>query len=286
MGALVSSSLSAPGGAASRPARPRATGRWTSCSGWGRPERVTAAQSAVLDICERVRDDRIGVSQRVEGNGRPLEVAFDNGNHAVLVAARPGDDARGLLTTLGLSSAAGLPVMVVCGGADELQGEARERAASLLGPAVASAAALSAAVVVDGGTAAGGMELMGAARSRQPSALPVLVGVSPTGKVSYPGAEAVDGAWLEPHHTHFVLADSAEWGGETPLLIAVAETLSVDAPVVMVLAGGGRVATAEALEAATRGWPLFVIEGTAGAADEILKSGADAARAGSADAAV
>ena len=40
---------------------------------------------------------------------------------------------------------------------------------------------------------------------------------------------------------------------------------------VAVLAGGGRVSTAEALESVRRGWPVFVIQGTGGVADEIAR---------------
>jgi len=215
----------------------------------------------------------------------PVQVSFDNGNRAALVEAGSGDDARGLVAALGLASTAGRPVIVVGGGADALQGEQHEHATSLLGPAVASAAALAHAVVVDGGAAAGVASRVGAARAERPSALPVVVGVSPVGEVTYPGSGVGGGATpLEPHHTHFVLADSPEWGGETQLLIAVAEELAAGAPVVMLLAGGGLNATAEALEAAIRGWPLFVIEGTGGAADEIAAAtshaGPDAAADG------
>ena len=223
-----------------------------------------------LDIRELSRHDRVYMDGPAgQADGQPVEVSFDSRNRAALVAARPGDDARRLVGAVGLGGMTGRPVILVCGGADELQGEERERAAGLVGPSVASAAALADAVVIDGGTAAGVMKLVGAARSERPGALPILVGVSPAGKVTYPGSEAADGAPLEPHHTHFVLADSAEWGGETPLLIAVAEALAGDAPVVMILAGGGEVARTEALEAAIRRWPLFAIEGTGGAADEI-----------------
>lgn len=196
------------------------------------------------------------------------QVRFDNGNRATLVQATSVDDAGTLVDALELVGETGRPVLLVCGGADELQGKAEDLAAGLLGPAVASAAETTSASVVDGGTASGVMALTGAARAERPSALSVLLGVAPSGKVTYPGASQ-DGALLEPHHTHFVLADSPEWGGETGLMIAVAETLADGASVVMVLAGGGVVARAEALEAARRQWPLFVIEGTGGAADEI-----------------
>ena len=197
----------------------------------------------------------------------PEEVRFADGNRASLVKARIGQDARDLVRALGLD--AKTPVILVCGGADELQAEALTVAKGLLGPAVASAAELTGAAVVDGGTASGVMALMGAARSARPSAVPVLLGVAPSGRVTYPGATTNDGASLEPHHTHFALAESSEWGGETPLMMALVEALADGAPVVVVIAGGGSVARDEALGAVVRGWPLFVIEETGGTAAEI-----------------
>ncbi|HEX3317548.1 MAG TPA: DUF4231 domain-containing protein [Solirubrobacteraceae bacterium] len=160
-------------------------------------------------------------------------------------------------------------MILVCGGADDLRGERMAVAEGLLGPAVTSAAERTGAAVVDGGTASGVMALMGAARWDRPDAVPILLGVAPSGMVTYPGADTGDRPSLEPHHTHFVLAESNEWGGETRLMMEVSEALADSAPVVVVIAGGGAVAGAEALEAAARGWPLFVIEGTGGTADEI-----------------
>ena len=197
------------------------------------------------------------------------EVRFADGDRASLVRARVGEGADDLVHTLGLEARKGNPVILVCGGADELRAEPMAVAQEVLGPAVISAAELTGAAVVDGGTASGVMTLTGAARSNRPSALPILIGVAPSGKVTYPGAAANDGASLEPHHTHFVLAESPDWGGETQLMMAVVETLADGAPVVVVVAGGGAVARAEALEGARRGWPLFIIEATAGTADEI-----------------
>ena len=67
-----------------------------------------------------------------------------------------------------------------------------------------------------------------------------------------------------------MLADSDEWGGETPLLMALAEQLAQGAPIVMVLAGGGAGTRVELLEGVARGWPLLVVEGTGGIADEVV----------------
>jgi hypothetical protein len=213
-------------------------------------------------------DDGLVKARPVPGGSR--QVRFANGNSAALVIAN-GSDPRALLAALGLPPGGGRPVIVVCGGADDLADDRLVLVENLLGPAVASAAGVIGAAVVDGGTAAGVMALVGEARAEQIQALPLLIGVAPAGKVTYPDLPEADGdrTPLEPHHTHFVLADSSKWGGETELLADVAEALADGAPIAMLLAGGGDVARAEAREAARRGWPLFVIEGTGGAADTI-----------------
>jgi TRPM family ion channel/conflict system pore-forming effector with SLATT domain/uncharacterized protein DUF4231 len=204
--------------------------------------------------------------------GASSEIRFPSGEPAALVVGRRGADPHALLAALGLEVGDGRPLLVVCGGADELQGEALARAEPVLGPSVAAAAELTGAAVVDGGTAAGVMKLTGAARADRGRALPVLLGVAPAGRVALPdtGTPPAEGlVELEQHHTHFVLADSTEWGGETSLLFDLAGALAGEASVVTVLAGGGEVARAEALETVRRRWPLFVIERTGGTADTI-----------------
>ena len=200
----------------------------------------------------------------------PIEVRFESGERATLVVGGDGSDPGALLRALGLQPAGPRPVLVVCGGADELEGRELECAKALLGPAVARAADLSGAAIVDGGTASGVMRLVGAAQRERAPAVAVLLGVAPAGRVALPGTHnsGVDEpAELEPHHTHFALADSGEWGGETQLLMKLAEALAAGAPVAMVVAGGGEVTKSEALEGVRRGWPVFLIEGTGGIAD-------------------
>lgn len=200
-----------------------------------------------------------------------VPVPFGNGNRAVLGVGRFGD-AADVIARMGLSPPAqGRPVIVVCGGADNLADGELEQASSVIEAAVASAAEVTGAVLVDGGTSAGVMRLTGQARARWPHALPVLMGVAPAGRVTYPGGPAGERVPLEENHSHFILADSSEWGGETPLLMNVAEKLAGGGRVVMVLAGGGQVARSEALEAGRRGWPIFAVAGTGGLADSLLQ---------------
>lgn len=201
------------------------------------------------------------------------EVNFENGTRARLTTA-DSDDAGNLAVRLGLAD--GGPVIVVFGGAASLTGAAQEHVAKVLAPAVVEAALGTGASIVDGGTAAGVMAAIGCEVAARGSRLP-LVGVAPDGLVTYPGrppdgAAADDLEALEPNHSHFVLAPSVEWGGETRLLLDVAETLAGGAPVVAVVAGGGVVTREETLQAMQRHWPVVVVEATGGAADEIARS--------------
>jgi hypothetical protein len=203
--------------------------------------------------------------------GEPSEVRFGNGNRAVLREQR-GAGPRELLAALDLESGGrGSAVILVCGGADDLKDASLVRAVAMLGPAVSSAAEVAGAAVLDGGTSSGVMEVTGAARAKRPRAMPVLVGVAPAGLVTYPGGPEGDRVPLEQNHSHFVLADSDEWGGETGLLMAVAAARAGNGRVAVVLAGGGEVAKAEVVESVRRGWPVFVIQGTGGLADSILE---------------
>jgi hypothetical protein len=229
--------------------------------------------STVLATTMIAWDDRFVKAS--PGASGPQRIRFENGNHALLLTEDAGSDPGGLLARLGFSVDEARPVIVVCGGADDLTKEPLARAKRVLGPAVVSAARLTGAAVVDGGTEAGVMSVMGKARAEDGNDLPALVGVAPAGRVTYPGAsETANGERtpLEANHTHFVLAQSAAWGGETELLVEVAEAIAGQSRVVMVLAGGGDVAQAEVREAVRRDWPVFVLEGTGGTAESVAKS--------------
>jgi SLOG in TRPM, prokaryote/SMODS and SLOG-associating 2TM effector domain 1/Protein of unknown function (DUF4231) len=186
-----------------------------------------------------------------------------------LVRAR-GRAASAVLAELGLAS--GRPVLVVAGGADTLKDEALARATAVVGPAVAAVVERTGAAVVDGGTASGIMRIAGEALHARDCDT-VLIGVAPDGLVSAePGTNGR--MLLEPNHTHFALADSSEWGGETALLVELASALAGGEPVAVLVAGGGEVTKAEIRAATMRRWPVFLVRGTGGAADETAPDGA------------
>lgn len=201
------------------------------------------------------------------GWGEPRPIPFSDGRDAFAWQAAGADPAS---LRPALDREHGAPVLVIAGGAANLTGAELTRTERVLGAAVPPAVELSGAAVVDGGTSSGVMAVIGAARARRPGAMPVLVGVAPAGRVGFPGGPQGDLVQLEPNHSHFVLADSGEWGGETALLIDLAAALAHRHRPVMALAGGGPIATSEVLAAVRRGWPVFIIGGTGGLADTLL----------------
>jgi hypothetical protein len=126
------------------------------------------------------------------------------------------------------------------------------------------------ALIIDGGTQSGVMAMMGEAVARD-GRRSHLLGIAPKGKITDPeiaGATAVaDGAPLEANHSHFVLVESNEWGGETAKMLELARAFNV--PIVAILVNGGAIAADEALQSVRNGWPLLVIEGSGRFADEL-----------------
>jgi hypothetical protein len=182
------------------------------------------------------------------------------------VADDDSDPTR-LLDELGLTALRGRPVIAVFGGADRLGDEAERRANAVIGPGVTSAAHTTGATIVDGGTAAGVMAIVGEAVANRVGPRPVLLGVAPKDLVSSPRAPDGERVPLEPNHSHFVLSPGARWGAETELLFELVDALAEGSRVVAILVGGGSITKTETLGAVRRNWSVLVAEQTQGFAD-------------------
>ena len=201
----------------------------------------------------------------------PLTIQFGNGNQALAVAQTSVDSATDLLSALGLDRPH--PVIILAGGADDLPAAVAPFLLQLFGRGVSRAAEETGAVMLDGGTATGVMELLGQAAADRGHRGPLL-GVAATGLVAYPevspgGGNGSGAVPLEPNHSHFILADAPAWGGELKTMFEVAAALAHGAKAVTLVAGGGRNTVAEVRQSVRRGWPVIVIAGTGGVADEI-----------------
>jgi hypothetical protein len=170
----------------------------------------------------------------------------------------------------------GRPVVVLVGGAGGMDERDQQDVVLVLRDAVVPALERHGATVVDGGTDAGVMRLIGRARTNGAVGFP-LVGVAAEGTVRVPGGGPVadDAAALEPHHTHVVLVPGSDWGDESPWLADVADAIAAGRPSLTVVVNGGEITYGDVGDSIARGRPVVVLAGTGRTADAIA-----AARAG------
>lgn len=199
---------------------------------------------------------------------RKNTITFANGNRAVVITVPRDASAQSILKALDFAQPHAL--MMVFGGAKGLDDSRKARLAELFIDAIAPVAAELGALIMDGGTQSGVMAMMGEAVARD-GRRSQLLGVAPKGKIAHPeiaGASAgSDGTPLEPNHSHFVLVESAEWGGETGTMLELARAFN--APTIAILVNGGKIAGDEALQSVRNGWQLLVIDGSGRFADEL-----------------
>jgi hypothetical protein len=193
---------------------------------------------------------------------------FGDGHSARLARPHRLADVAAALPELGLR--AGRPVLAVVGGAAGLDEAGKERLRPLFSQALLPVAAAWDAVVVDGGTDSGVMQLLGQARDAAGASFP-LVGVAAAAMVILPGDGTEPGqrAPLERHHSHFVLVPGSAWGDESPWLARVATEIAAGAPSATVLVNGGDIAFRDAAHSVAEGRPVLVIQGTGRTADKI-----------------
>jgi hypothetical protein len=220
--------------------------------------------------------------------------AFPGGQTARLARIADLDKLPDAMAALGMASPR--PVMVLVGGAAGLSpgGEAAAPLRELF-HALATVARVEGATVVDGGTDAGVMALMGQARTEIGATFPLL-GVAAEGNIDLTpppllrgegtedlapspllsgegmGGRGGRGEVLEPHHTHFLLVPGERWGDESPWIARVATLLAGEAPSVTVLVNGGEISRQDVAHSLAAGRPVLVIAGTGRLADELAGS--------------
>ena len=163
------------------------------------------------------------------------------------------------------------PILVIVGGASQISDADFLRIQSLFVEVLAPIAETLGAYVVDGGTDAGVMRLMGYARNQINAQFP-LIGVVPIGKVVLPEQTTTPSDHASPlqaDHTHFVLVAGNDWGDESPWIVEVATVLAGEYPSVTVLINGGEITFADALNSVTAGRLVMAIAGSGRTADKL-----------------
>jgi hypothetical protein len=196
-------------------------------------------------------------------------IVFENNREATAVFPPANAAADDILKALDLKPAKA--VLLIIGGADSVDEKVKLRLIQLFGRGIARAAVNLNAVILDGGTEAGVMAMMGqgvADRDFKSS----LIGIAPLGMVTYPGSQGAGETPLDPNHSHFVLVDGNAWGAETNVIYRLMSALTSKAPGLVLLAGGGTISKKEVLQAVRHMLPLIVVEGSGGLADEIAEA--------------
>jgi hypothetical protein len=201
------------------------------------------------------------------------EISFPNGNRALAILSSSTILAPDLVRALGIPQPKAL--IMIAGGAASMDEHDHLNLTRLFTDGIAHIAATYNALVIDGGTQSGVMKLMGQGIAKQQQR-PVLLGISPAGKVTYPGKPrhrvGSDEVTLDPNHSHFVLVETNEWGGETETMYELANVFSEGCPSVAILINGGDIAKNEVLYNVRQRRPIIVIEGSGRFADEVARN--------------
>ncbi|MBF2001094.1 MAG: hypothetical protein IGS38_10280 [Synechococcales cyanobacterium M58_A2018_015] len=194
-------------------------------------------------------------------------IAFDNGKTARIVRLQGRPELPEALAELGLDTSR--PVLVLVGGASNLAEDDYRRLQTLFVETLAPLAEALGVVVIDGGTNAGVMQLMGQAREQIGGTFP-LMGVAPSGKVHVSSSRSSTASqYLEPHHTHFILVPGSKWGDESHYISEIASLIAGESPSVTVLINGGQVSLQDVESSIAEDRPVVVIAGTGRLADDI-----------------
>ncbi len=170
-----------------------------------------------------------------------------------------------ILKRLGLERSR--PVLVIVGGANGITDDYMQCLSTLFTEKIAPLVEKLGAAVIDGGTDAGVMRLIGQARAKIKGTFP-LIGVAALGTIKFPMSPAtVQAAPPEPNHTHFVLVPGNEWGAECEWIAEVATILSDNYPSVTILVNGGKIAFQDVTESIEAQRPVLVVAGSGRTAD-------------------
>lgn len=225
---------------------------------------------AVLDSLRKSTSEK-SIGNIMENQKEQFIISFREGAWVPAIKTQPDADPQKIIDAFGLIHPR--PTIFISGGASAMSEEDIQRTRVLMDKGIAAFAEKHNITVVDGGTEAGVMEMIGEAREKNNYKFP-LIGVAPIHRISYPGyIGRGTQSTLQPHHSHFVLVDADEWGGESLMIVGLAKALAgKNTPIMGILINGGQIAEREVYLATTQGehkMPLLVVDGSGRTADNI-----------------
>jgi hypothetical protein len=206
-----------------------------------------------------------------------IHLEFLNGHRAQALSLSDRQTVAQALEKMGMTSPQ--PTLVIIGGASLMSAESLNRLQRVFNQVLAPLAQELNLTVLDGGTDAGVIHLMGQARHQVGGNFP-LIGVVPQGKAKLPNGAgppvADEGRYdLEPHHTQFFLIPGQEWGSESPWLAELATQIASHQPALTILINGGKISFTDLQVNLAEGRPMLVLAGSGRLADEVTAALSD-----------
>ena len=199
-------------------------------------------------------------------------IRFSEHQYSPALRVDPNDDVQKIIESFGLITPR--PTLFITGGASRMTEDDIQRTREIMNEGIAKFAEQHNVTVIDGGTDAGVMQMIGEARKKNNYKFP-LIGCAPYYKVTFPGSEIVEGAEasLEAGHSHFVLVNAPEWGGESQTIVNLTRAIAArQRPMIGVLINGGAIAERDVFFATAIGndrIPILVLDGSGRTADTI-----------------
>ncbi|MBE9065854.1 hypothetical protein IQ260_04220 [Leptolyngbya cf. ectocarpi LEGE 11479] len=204
-----------------------------------------------------------------------VEHRFDTGQLAKILTVADGIGYENALSVMGLYGPT--PTLLVIGGASYMTDESQAKLLQCFNGPLATLSDTLGITVLDGGTDAGVIHMMGQARHHVSGQFN-LIGVAPLNRVIFPiGSQQPqtldDGNYppveLEPHHTHFFLVPGENWGSESRWLAKFSSVLAGPSPSITLLINGGQVSLQDLTLNLELGRQVMVIAGSGRLADSV-----------------
>lgn len=198
-------------------------------------------------------------------------IRFSNEQYSPALRVDPRENGQRIIETFGLIYPR--PTIFITGGASNMTDDDIVRTREIMNLGIAYFANKYNISVVDGGTEAGVMQMLGESRRRNNYKFP-LIGVAPVHKVSYPGwRDNTTSVRLEDGHSHFVLVNADEWGKESQMIVNLTRAIAAkQRPMMGILINGGKIAERDVYLATAKGdfpIPMLVVDGSGRTADTI-----------------
>ena len=202
-----------------------------------------------------------------------VEHTFSNGQLAKILTVADGTGYEKALSIAGLQGPT--PTLLVIGGASYMTEESKAKLLLFFNDILATLSANFGITVLDGGTDAGVIHMMGEARRHVKGEFD-LVGVAPLNRVIYPDSEPpptddsdYPPVGLEPHHTHIFLVTGENWGSESRWLANFSSVLAGQFPSMTLLINGGQVSLKDLRLNLELGRQVTIVAGSGRLADKV-----------------